>query len=472
MDMEDLYETAAINDKKVYKYISNKNTDAVFQLGSNMMKGLIDDIKPTEFNDIVAINALGRPGPLTAGFNTMYANGKNGGEIEYPIRDCEDILNETYGVIAYQEQLMAVSKKVSGFDDTQADSITRKVTAKKKKKLFPMMIRSHIFGKKNCEGPAGWENDDNAPWYDPEGHYGGEIEGAVANGYSVEEMKEYFESIMGFASYAFNKSHAACYSYMSYLCAWLKLNYPTQFMAAVLTMADEKKLPGLVDICDKMNLKISVPDINLSETDFTPNGHTILYGLSAVKGVGDKAIPDILANRPYDDVTDAVSKIPKKAFNKRIGKALIEAGAFDAINNNRMEVMNQYFDARKDKDERFHPEFYDKRACMEFEQESLGAYVTYKPWWDTVAANSKVEVTGQIISVREQVDKRGGLMAFVSIRANDCVFDGLIFASKYGKINDLFNNNYYLTVSGKKNDKGTFIINNAKVAEESEKQTA
>lgn len=204
----DLYDKADINDDNVWNYIADKNTDGVFQIESSMMKGIIDIIKPTCFDDLGAINALGRPGPLSAGLPQQYGDVKNGKKkMEYPIRDCEEILDETYGVTIYQEQLMAISKKISGFDDTQADSITRKILGKKKVELMPMMRRCHIFGKKNCDGPEGWEDDDNAPWYDPRGKYGGEIPGALANGYTKEELLSYFDKIEGFAKYAFNRSH-------------------------------------------------------------------------------------------------------------------------------------------------------------------------------------------------------------------------------------------------------------------------
>ena len=131
-----------------------------------------------------------------------YGDRKNGKQkISYPIRGCEDILDNTYGCIPYQEQLMLISKRIAGFDDAQADSICRKTIAKKRKKMFPMMIRCHIYGKKNCEGPEGWENDDHAPWYDPKGKLGAEIPGAIVNGYTEKELKKYFETIEGFSSY-------------------------------------------------------------------------------------------------------------------------------------------------------------------------------------------------------------------------------------------------------------------------------
>lgn len=208
LTFDDLYDVVDLEDPKIYELIASKNTDAIFQLESDVMKGIIGDVKPKNFANIIAINAIVRPGPLAANYPKLYADVLNGKrEPEYPIRGCEDILDPTLGVVCYQEQLMLISKKVSGFNDMQADSITRKITAKKKLALFPMMIRCHIFGKKNCEGPEGWEEDENAPWYDPEGKLGPEIPGALVNGYSKEEMLAYFEAIKNFCSYAFNMSH-------------------------------------------------------------------------------------------------------------------------------------------------------------------------------------------------------------------------------------------------------------------------
>lgn len=202
-DIKTLYSKVDINDKNLYKYISSKQTDCIFQIESDMMKGIIGQIKPTGFNDIVAINALGRPGPISVGLNKQYAATKNNGVAPaYPLKKCEHILDETFGVTVYQEQLMQISKDVCGFDDMQADSICRKIIGKKKKELFPLMMRCHIYGKKNCEGPKGWETNNNLPWYDPKGKYGKEIPGAISRGYTVEEMKQYFDTIEGFASYA------------------------------------------------------------------------------------------------------------------------------------------------------------------------------------------------------------------------------------------------------------------------------
>ena len=203
LSIRDIYKTVDINDQELYKAIRKKQTNAVFQLESNLMKQIIDVIQPVCFDDIIAINALARPGPLSCNMHKNYAAVKNEEEaISYPIRNCEDILDITYGAIVYQEQLMAISKRIAGFDDNQADSITRKIVGKKIAKLWPMLIRCHTFGKKNCEGPEGWEDNNNLPWYDPKGKYGGEIEGAVSKGYSADEVISFFNSIENYASYA------------------------------------------------------------------------------------------------------------------------------------------------------------------------------------------------------------------------------------------------------------------------------
>ena len=138
---------------------------------------------------------------------------------------------------------MLISKKIAGFDDMQADSLVRKAFAKKKADMLPMLLRCHIYGKKNCEGPEGWEDNDKLPWYDPEGKYGKEIPGAISNGYTESEIRDYFDTIRGCASYLFNLSHAISYSQLSYMGAWLKHYYPAQFMAAVLSIQtdDEKQ---------------------------------------------------------------------------------------------------------------------------------------------------------------------------------------------------------------------------------------
>ena len=455
LEIDDLYRDVDIEDPALYKYLSTKETEGIFQLESNMMKGLVGKIKPTCFEDVVAITALGRPGPLSAGFDNMFAEGKNGGERKYPIRGCEDILDKTYGIPVYQESLMQISKKVSGFDDLQADSITRKLTAKKVLSMFPMMKRCHIYGKKNCEGPEGWENDNNAPWYDPKGKYGGEIPGALSNGYTAEELNDYFKSIEGFASYAFNKSHAVSYTAISAYQTFLKKNYPVEYMAALLSNQETEEDVNLyVSICENnLGIHIEAPDINRSEKAFTPDPekNCILIGLGAVKNVGDTSLPDLLKNRPYASLKDCIEKNPKKVLNKRAGINLIKAGAFDSFDENRCRIINQFYKIRKDKDEPLNEEEYGKEMCIEFEKETLGVPVTYKPWWEAVKPGTYInEEKALILKINEVKDRNGHLMAFLKLQIKGCDVEAICFASKYIKYVNMLNRSIFVSVSGKK----------------------
>ena len=466
---EELYAEVKMDDENLYKYIAAKQTDGVFQLESDMMKGLISDIQTTEFNDIVATNALGRPGPLSAGYNKMYADAKNGREkIKYPIRGCENILSETYGIPCYQEQLMAISKQVSGFNDMQADSITRKIMGKKIKALFPLLQRCHIYGKINQEGPEGWENDDDAPWYDPKGKYGGEIKGAIANGYSVEELKKYFHEIEGFASYAFNKSHAACYSYISLLTAHLKYYYPAEFMAASMTVAalggDSDKVTHLKTVCEKkMGIKIETPDINRSGDGFTPYDKTILYGLSAIKGVGATSIPSIIANAPYKSVEDAYERLDKKSFNKTTSENLIKAGAFDFMGISRNLMLDNLHEIRGDKNtEKLALLPYTDETIMKYEEETLGTHITCHSWWENVPIDKKVILDNVEVKDITERSTEKGMMAFLDLKRKNVKFNGVVFY-KYPTLAGVLDPKVVKKVrlTGKKSDRGSFVINDA-----------
>lgn len=460
-DVQWLYDSFDIEDKKLYKLLAQAKTDCVFQLESDMFKDMLRNMKPNSFGDISVATSIGRPGPLSAGLDKQYIACKNGkSAVEYPIHGIENILDDTYGIIAYQEQLMQIAKQVSGFDDNQADSIVRKIIAKKKASMFPMMIRCHIYGKKNCEGPEGWEQDDNAPWYDPKGKYGPEIKGAVSNGYTPEEMNYYFDYISGFSSYAFNRSHAVAYSFISMLTTWLKLYHPVEFFAAYLSMQSLEDLVRYIPLVRKEGIDVEVPDINVSNLDFTPNGNTILFGLGSIKGVGLSSIPSIIEHRPYTSLEDAMNKIGKKAFNKRVGSALIKSGAFSNIEYNRSKLMNQFYDLRKDKDERLNNEDYGKELIMSFEMETLNCPVTYTPEWFSMEDKTEVEnVKVKITKVDERKDKSGNLMAFCKGDVGGGVeIDLIVFSSIY--LNNLPYIKYDETVylSGKKESDSKMIV--------------
>lgn len=460
-DVHWLYDSFDIEDKKLYKLLAQAKSDCIFQLESDMFKDYLKEMKPTCFDDIAATTALLRPGPLSAGMHHQYAKRKQGKEdLIVPLRGTENILNNTYSVIPYQENVMQISKQVSGFDDNQADSLTRKILAKKKVDQMPMLERCHIYGKKNCEGPKGWEQDDKAPWYDPKGKYGPEIKGAIANGYTEKEMKDYFKLIQGFSSYLFNKSHAVAYSFTSMLTTWLKLYHPVEFYAAYLSMQSLEDLVRYIPLVRKEGIDVEVPDINISNLDFTPNGNTILFGLGSIKGVGLASIPAIIENRPYTSLEDAITKIGKKAFNKRVGSSLIKSGAFSNIEHNRLKLMNQFYDLRKDKDERLNNEDYGKELIMSFEMETLNCPVTYTPEWFSMEDKTDVEnVKVKITKVDERKDKSGNLMAFCKGDVGGGVeIDLIVFSSIY--LGNLPYIKYDQTVylSGKKESDSKMIV--------------
>lgn len=439
LTIEDLYDIVDINDIELYKDLYHGNSDTIFQLSSDMMKGLIDKIKPTKFNDIVAITSIGRPGPLSAKMDDDYANGKNGGVLKYPIRGCEDILDATYSTIPYQEQLMLISKKIAGFDDSQADSLVRKPVAKKHKEMFPMMIRCHIYGKKNCEGPEGWEQDDNAPWYDPKGKYGPEIKGALANGYTKEEVLKYFDTIEGYSSYCFNRSHAAAYSYISVLTMYLKKHHPVEYLAACLSSCEGKKekMAEYIPVLKKLGITLRTPDINVSGKDFIPLPDTneILYGLQAIAKVSDASLEKILELRPFTSLQDILERIPKKNFNKAVGSNLIKSGALKEFNENRNALLNEFHTSRGDKDwEPLNDSETTIEEILAYEEEALDNHVTYKTWWEELEDGEQITIPVTLMDRKEHTQKNGKLMLFATLYHDNCEFEALIFATQYLKL--------------------------------------
>lgn len=466
---DDLYETVELDDEGIFSMLSNKETDAIFQLESDLFKGMIGDMQPSHLNDIIALTALGRPGPLQAGMHTQFNNRKNGlEEISYLLKNTEDILEANYGCIVYQEDVMLIAKKVAGFDDNQADSYLRKATAKKKIDLMNLCKRWMIYGKVNAPIPEGYDNENpDCTMYDPTGKYGSEIKGGVNEGYEVEALKKYWDTIEGFCSYLFNKSHAACYGYISLLCAYLKKYYPVEFMAAVLTMEEnEDKKAKYLKVCEnKMNIKINVPNVNLSKRDFTPlaDENKILYGLGSIKGVGDSSIDSIIEHAPYNTLTEMQEKLSKKILNKRVGLALIKSGSLSHIEENRNVLINEFYEIRKDKDERISEGDWCTETCMEYEKDTLGSPITYKPFFDTLEEDVSVQIDNvELISRTEKIDRKGNMMAFLNLKKEGVVFKGVIFASSYARNSNHFDPEFisHLSLKGKKDSKGSFIISN------------
>ena len=306
------------DNQAVYELLSRGDTLGVFQLDSGGMQELLKRMKPTGFNDIVASLALYRPGPMGVNAHWDYADRKNGRkpitpihpELEEPLKD---ILDETYGLIVYQEQIMNISQKVANYTAGQADGF-RKAMGKKKPEVLAKEYETFSAGM-------------------------------FANGYSKEAVDALWGTIEPFASYAFNKSHAAGYALVSYWTAYMKANYTAEYMAALLTSVGDKKDKSAIYLSDCRHLGISVlqPDINQSEENFIAVGDDIRYGLAAVRNVGAEVVESIKKTRKekgnFTSFSDYLDKIELLACNKRITESLIKAGAFDSLEHPRKGLM-------------------------------------------------------------------------------------------------------------------------------------
>ncbi len=313
----------SLDDPETYALLSDANTTAVFQLESRGMKELLKKLRPSTFEDIIAVLALYRPGPLGSGMVDDFVNRKHGrARAEYFHEDLEPVLKSTYGVIVYQEQVMLISQIIGGYSLGGADLLRR---AMGKKKPEEMALHREIFQK-----------------------------GAKEKGYDPQLATTLFDLMEKFAEYGFNKSHTAAYALIAYQTAWLKAHHPAEFMAATLSsdMDDTDKVQTFWNDTVANGVTVLPPDINESEYRFTPvhdeftqrglPPRTIRYGLGAVKGTGQAAIEAILrarAERPFTDLFDFCSRIDRHVVNRRAIEALIKAGAFDRLEPNRAALL-------------------------------------------------------------------------------------------------------------------------------------
>lgn len=299
-------DTLPLTDKATYDLIARGDTLGVFQLDGGPIRDLLRRMAPTRFEDISAVLALYRPGPMGAGAHTAYADRKNGREPVTPIhpelgRDLADILDETYGLIVYQEQVMAIAQKVAGYTLGAADVLRR---AMGKKKIDVLNREYERFAA-----------------------------GMHANGYSDEAVTTLWELLIPFSDYAFNRAHSAGYGLLSYWTAYLKVHHPAEYMAALLTSTGDDKDRCAVYLaeCRKMGIPVLPPDVNDSAAQFTAHGHAVRVGLAAIRNLGETAVAAIVAGRPYYGFHDYLRKVGPKGTNKLVVESLIKAGAFDAM---------------------------------------------------------------------------------------------------------------------------------------------
>jgi len=373
------FSTMEMDDKKVFELISSGNTLGLFQIESDGMQDLNRRLKPDCFEDIIAVLALYRPGPMDAGMTEDFVKRKNGIEkVSYFFDDfapiLEPILKPTYGVIVYQEQVMQIVQAIGGFSLGEADIIRR------------------AMGKKNIEYMK---------------QKAGEFaDGAVKKGLKREEAIELFNLIEKFAGYGFNKSHSAAYAMITYQTAYLKVYYPAEFFSALLSSEKDKteKIVQYINEVKRMKLQILPPSVHKSGDDFTPMEGGILFGLGAIKGVGSKAIESIIKNRPFKDLEDFILKVDTQKVNKRVLEALIKSGAMDNLGYTRNAMLSQVEeildfkkrveDGEKRKanslfadDDDFVTERlniknlaeFDEKTLLDYEFEALGFYVSGHP---------------------------------------------------------------------------------------------
>ena len=308
-------EQLPLDDRATFVLLQAANTTAVFQLESRGMKDLITRLKPDSFEDIVALVALFRPGPLQSGMVDDFINRKHGrAEVDYFHPDLEQVLTPTYGVILYQEQVMQIAQVLANYTLGGADMLRR---AMGKKKIEVMAEQRELF-----------------------------MQGAVARGVDADLAKHIFDLMEKFAGYGFNKSHSAAYALLSYQTAWLKAHYPAEFMAAVLSadMDNTDKVVGLIEDCNEQKVKVLPPNINQSIDHFSvPDEESVLYGLGALKGVGEAALDGIIAEREtngeFADLYDFCRRSDTRKVNRRVMEALIKSGAMDSLAPNRASLL-------------------------------------------------------------------------------------------------------------------------------------
>ncbi len=306
-----------LDDDATFELLRRGDTIGVFQLEGGPMRALMRSLAPTTFEDVAALIALYRPGPMAQNWHNEYADRKNGRKpVTFDHPDLEEILGPTYGLMIYQEQLMRVSQKLAGYTLEEADNL-RKATGKK--------IRALIAKERSKF-----------------------VEGCIANGHSAEFAEKYFDKVEPFADYSFNKSHSVGYGFVTYQTAYLKAHYPREYLAALLTSVKTNKDQTAVFLneCRQMGIPVLVPDVNESDSDFVVRDGSIRFGLSAVRNVGEGVVAQIVAARedggPFTDFFDFCDRVDTNALNKRTVESLIKAGAFDSLAHPRQGLLQVF----------------------------------------------------------------------------------------------------------------------------------
>ncbi len=462
-------------DSATYKMLGEGLSTCVFQFESQGMQSILKQVKPTKLEDLIALNALYRPGPMA--YIPQFVESKWGRQpIVYPDPCLKHILEETYGVIVYQEQVMQVAQIIGGYSLGQADLLRR---AMGKKKTEVMVKEKARF-----------------------------IEGAKKNNFKESDADRIFEILIPFAGYGFNKSHAAAYSLVAYQTAYLKANFPAEFMAANLTneITSTDKLPGYIDEARKMGIPIDPPDINRSDTYFSVVDGRITYGFLGIKGLGDASAEEIVNGRketPYRDFMDFLERVDIKTVGKKVIELLIKTGAFDSFGISRAKLIGNferavdYAQSKKD-DKRFgqtslfeesgekeYPDFvfedfpdWNKNEQLQVEKELIGFYFSghpmddYKKIWERASTldlahperstpDREYILVGMIKSLRPYQTKTGKWMGFGSLGDFNGDMDLTFFTKTWEQYRDRLKVDEIVVLKGKldmSRDRPSFLV--------------
>ena len=450
--------TLTLDDTKTYQLLGRGETLGVFQLDGGPMRALLRQMNPDSFEDISAVIALYRPGPMGVNAHNDYADRKNKRQVVIPIHPelvdaLSDILGDTYGLIVYQEQVMAIAQKVAGFSLGRAD-LLRKAMGKKNKDILD---KEYVNFEK----------------------------GMTDNGFSKSAIDKLWETLIPFSDYAFNRAHSAGYGMVSYWTAYLKANYPTEYMAALLTsVRDDKDKSALyLNECRRMGIKVLPPDVNESQSDYTPLGNDIRFGLTAIRNVGENVVASIVANRStagrYESFGDFLTKVDANVCNKKTIESLIKGGAFDSLNHPRKGLTLIYLEAidsvmeakRADSIGQFDlfgsgmssqssaitsveieipNQEWEKALLLSYEREMLGLYVSDHPLLgvehllrsstdmpisqvndESVGHEQIVTIGGLITQIQRKVSRRGDSWAIVTVEDLEGAVDVMFFANSY-----------------------------------------
>ena len=449
-------EDLPLSDQKTFELLSRGDTLGVFQLDGGPMRALLRSMAPDSFADISAVIALYRPGPMGENAHNNYADRKNGRKPVEPIhpelsQPLQEILGDTYGLIVYQEQVMAIAQKVAGFTLGRAD-LLRKAMGKKNKE---------ILDKEYIPFEAGMKE----------------------NGFSVGAITRLWEVLIPFSDYAFNRAHSAGYGVVSFWTAYLKANYPTEYMAALLTsVRDDKDKSALyLSECRRMGIKVLPPDVNESDAEYTPRGKDIRFGLAAIRNVGEGVVASVKASRAskgaFTSFGDFLAKVDANVCNKKTIESLIKAGAFDSLNHPRKGLMAIHLEAIDSVIETKRAEAigqfdlfggdsisqvagldieiptteWDKSTLLTFEREMLGLYVSDHPLLgvehvlrshtdmsisqllDDGPQDAMVTIGGLITGIQRKVSRQGASWAVVNVEDLEGAIEVLFFSNTYNQ---------------------------------------